>query len=442
MLILSNGFPTNLPDSDIVSQGGPANFARLFINYILSSGAEHKWVGVMLEGSNSRGIYMEEVFASTYRRYYRLRAPKAIINKVTQAKSSRVKPVVAWKKPIAALVSLIEEQKPDVVFLNGFGVFNWMLLQAAKETNTPVVIQHAGIWTKELGIHKDRYTEQGRKLLERMEQDSTELSSIEIFLNTWSREYYATHVASGDARKTEIVPLPFDFTSFKQLHSSVTASKFSFSTKKFHVGIIARWDEIKNHAAVLALAKAARAQKLPWQFHAIVDIPASEDAATVQEYKKYVDVIPPVDRAGISAFCSAVDLLLLPSLFDVSPTVVLEAVALKTPIVISETVGYVRDFASHGAAEWVIDPSDVAQSLENLKNIMGKEMPADFTNYIVRAHNHTQVFATYLELFEIAKLKSLPMPQVVRKLFRKELGKYLPFLTEASQKKKEKVVSA
>lgn len=427
MRILSNAFPTNLPNSEKISQGGPANFARLFNQYIADTNAPHEWVGVMLEATPSNTVRLQHVFTMPKRRYFRLRMPKSAINSVTKSVQKEDDPNLLWAKPIARLEKLLREQKVDVVFLNGFGIFNWMLLKAGHRAGVPVVIQHAGIWTKELGIHKDRYTVNGRRLLEAMEKESTQLSSVEVFLNRWSRDYYRDKVASGEAHKTEVVPLPFNFQAFEELSRASSQSKFAFEKGVFHIGIIARWDEIKNHAAVLAMAKLARKNKLPWRFHAVVEIP-EQYKKEAQIYRRYVDVIAPLDRAGISDFCRSVDLLLLPSLFDVSPTVVLEAASLNTPIAISPNVGFVRDFISCGAAAWVIDPSDTEGALQAISRIRGVAMPTELRQTLLYKHDHAKVFATYLQIFKEARLRDLPLWEVVKILWRQEWARFIPWM--------------
>lgn len=427
MRILSNAFPTNLPNSEAISQGGPANFAKLFVQYIADTNAPHEWVGVMLEAMpDPSAVRLQAVFKTAQRSYHRLRVPKSMINSVTKSQDNTDDAAVLWAKPIARLERFIREQRPDVVFLNGFGILNWMLLKAARGAGVPVVTQHAGIWTKELRLHRARYSEHGRRMMEGMERESSELSSVEVFLNWWSRDYYRTHVAFGPLRTSEVVPLPFNFYSFEKLSAGEKPVRFGFDRKKRHIGIIARWDEIKNHAAVLAMAKAASQKKLPWQFHAVVDIPA-QYADEKAAYERYVDVVAPLDRAGISEFCRSVDLLMLPSLFDVSPTVVLEAIALDTPIVISSTVGFVRDFVSSDAAAWIIDPADTAAAVQSIAKIMGKEMPAELKERILKKHDHRAVFAEYLQLFEEAHLRELPLLEVIKLLWWQEWARLMPW---------------
>lgn len=424
MRILSNGFPTNLPDSETVSQGGPANFARLFKNHIISSNSEHFWIGVVMQRSDSTLVSLKHVFSSNYRRYILLRIPPAAFRRITRAKKG-AEPQRIFGASIKKLCELINDEKPDVIFLNGFGLLNWMLLKAGEATGTPVVIQHAGIWGKELAIHRDLYTEYGRKIMEGMERDATRIAAVEIFLNRWSRDYYRTNIASGDLRRTEIIPLPFDFESFNELSSGVRTGQFDFPRTQFHIGIIARWDEIKNHAAIVAMAKEARRRKLPWKFHAVVDIPENKESEKeVKEYRRFVDVIPPLDRSGISDFCRSVDLLMLPSLFDVSPTVVLEAIALDTPIAISPTIGYVDDFKGCGAGEWVIDPSNTMEAVNALQRLEGRKMPMRLRDRLRDIHDHRKVFAAYLEIFESAHVRGLPIGKVLRVLWKKEMSRY------------------
>ncbi len=420
MRILTNGFPTNLPDSETISQGGPANFARLFLNHIIASHLDHQWAGVVME-RNPHVCDIKRIFTSNYRRYFRLDVTAQSLRDITKAaRASDPEHILA--KPINLLVKLMQEEKPDVVFLNGFGVLNWMLLKAAEKTGIPVVIQHAGIWTKELAVHEDLYSAHGRAMMEQMEKDSTRIAAVEIFLNRWSRDYYRLHVAAGDLRKTEVVPLPFDFSMFRALSAQKDTSLFRFKKNEKHIGIIARWDDIKNHDAIVAIAQEARKRNLPWRFHAVVEIPEKlQSSKKAREYKEYVTVVDPLNRTGVSDFCRSVDMLFLPSLFDVSPTVVLEAIALDTPIAISPNVGYVQDFLETGAEEWVIDVSDIEQATNALSCIMGREMPDALKKRLFEIHDHRKVFARYLELFAGANVRGLPFKEVFPILWKQEM---------------------
>lgn len=394
MRILSNAFPTNMPASEHVSQGGPANFARYFVQYLLNENAGHEWVGVMLNQGNGSTARIEKVFADSFRRYFSLRVPKGSYKRVTQAEH-QVDPKEVLAISIVRLAKFIREMKPDIVFLNGFGFLNWMLMIAAKEVGVPCVIQHAGIWTKELDLHKEKYSASGLVAMKAMEAESSLLTAAEIFLNSWSRDFYRANVAVGDSDRTVVIPLPFDFASFA---SMVSPAPLKTTAVDCRIGVIGRWDKIKNHEFILELAKASRANQEGVTFHSIVKIPDAD--ATGREYVKYVEVTPSADREGILRFCRSMDILYLPSLFDVSPTVVLEAVASGTPVAISPTVGYVHDYHEYGAKEWIIDSSNANQTVKKLRLLKGKNMPKQFQEHIIATHDHRRVFGRYLELFK------------------------------------------
>lgn len=403
MRILTNGFPTNLPNSETVSQGGPANFARLFLDYILNTSGNHEIMSVMLEAREKSHVVVHKLFELPQHSYYRLRMPKSHLRAITHARSKRIRPHKVLEKEIARLTSVVRGSRCDVVFLNGFGILNWMLMKAAQNAGVPSVIQHAGIWTKELSVHKEMHTAAGRHVMECMEKESSTSVAIEIFLNEWSRNYYRRHVAKAPVSKTCIIPLPFDFASFMRLTHRSSPHAFPFSRNEYHIGVIARWDCIKNHKAVLAMARTASKKGLRLRFHSIVNIPENPKyAKSRSEYRKYVDVIPPVNRSGIAAFCRSVDMLMLPSRFDVSPTVVLEAIAAGTPIAISPTIGYVHAFMNHGGRRWIMNPANTGECLSMIQNLKNKSMPRGLTRYLRTSHDHKKVFDTYISVFERA----------------------------------------
>ena len=259
-------------------------------------------------------------------------------------------------------------------------------------------------------MHKDLYTKHGRKLMKDMERDSTRLAQAEIFLNVWSKNYYQRNIAVGSKHKTVVIPLPFDFATFQQLGTDTNSPTVAFDKEFFHIGTIARWDKIKNHKMILAIAKMAKKRSLPWKFHSVVAIPDSKKHRGARaEYAKYINVIPPVDRVGISNFCKSVDLLVLPSLFDVSPTVVLEALATDTPIMISPNTGYVHDFYAHGGKSWVIGPKNVKAAIRRISSLLGKHIPITLKKQIISKHDHKKVLASYLDVFtRVVETSSAP----------------------------------
>lgn len=430
MKILTNDFETNFPTAQDISHGGPANFSRLFLSYIAAEKLEHEWIGIQLEQVHHGSVQMDKLFYSPERRFYRLRVPRDMLATIKYASSPEVDMDSVLEKYISSCRKIIARESPDVVFLNGFGFLNWILLKAAVQENVPVVTQHAGIWTKEISVYEEAYSTNGKILMERMEKESSTYSSVEVFLNTWSRDFYRENVSSGKIRSKEIVPLPFDFESFDALAKEAEKT-FSFDPKKMHIGMIGRWDKIKNYNAVLALAQKAHAEALPWEFHAVVRIPDSAPQEVRSSFAEHIDIIEPLNRADIASFCKSIDLLILPSLFDVSPTVVLEAIALGTPVCISPNVGYVRDFEEQGAGAWVVDFSNPESALDHIRACIKKPMPASLTNTIRRKHDYHTVFQTYLQLFDEARLRDIPLFEAIKATTHRELVAFFKRMQEA-----------
>ncbi len=398
-----------MPNSEKFSHGGPANFARLFYNFIFPN-PEHQWIGLMFKWGKSRSIRLRSRFFFLRREYHCLYVPQDLIKQITRATCYKDPRKILYE-PLERLTAFIKEKKPDIVFLNGFGVFNWMLLVAANRAGVPSVIQHAGILTKELHVHHYLYTSAGHKIMSEMEKDSSLLTSAEVFLNSWSRDYYQKNVFRRNDEKAVIIPLPFNFGKFKDSvqNKKPSDSRFILDPKKFHIGVIARWDEIKNHSAVLSLAKEAKKRGLNWQIHSVTEIPdCPKYRLQKREYQNYVSIIPLLDRDGIADFCHSMDLLIQPSLFDVSPTVVLEAMALDTPIIISPNIGYVNNFIEHGAKDWIIDWTTGAKKVvDRILRLRNRQIPVSLKKYLIKAHDQEKVFSSYLKLFSQVKNKKV-----------------------------------
>lgn len=395
--ILSNAFLANMPGADHVPQGGPANFARLFANYLVSN-TNHEWIG-LIDGNPGSSLECHKKYSFRQRNYYDLNIPEETSKKITHA-TEYSDPAEILDEAIKRVTDLIHKEKIDVIFLNGFYIHNWIMLRAGQKTSIPVVIQHAGIWTKELRLYAERFSKHGRLIMEKMEQDASEKSTHQIFLNEWSKTYFDSNVCSLNADKTSVIPLPFDFVSFIKT-SAENVNLFDFDKKRTHFGIIARWDKIKNHSAILDLATETKKQSLPWDFHSVVDIPQkNDDKIDAKQYSEVVNVVPPLDRSGICQFCNAVDILILPSIFDVSPTVVLEAFSTNTPIIISPNIGFAHEFKAHGGQDWVVDFSDKTNAVQRIKNLVGRKMPSALIKSIKKNHQSEKVFEQYIEVFK------------------------------------------
>lgn len=394
MKILSNDYLSNVPLDSRVAPGGPAHFAYAFSEEVIKHG--HEWIGIIHQGKDEVKTSIQKKAGVKNKTYYFFSYPPAH-RQTFMASKKMVDPRKWFALQIDVLRKFIRRVKPDVLFLNGYSVFAWQLLEAARLENLPIVIQHAGISQVEFEQYKDLYTHAARMSVLQMERDIVAAASKQVFLNAYSRDAFCERVAPVPAKQAVIIPLPYQKLFLKSAASS--RSKKSSSHKTVVVGCVARWDRIKNHAAILRLAEEARKQNLDWYFKCVTKIPETTVHRRFKNaYKKAIEVVPPMSAQDLINFYNSVDLLVLPSHFDVSPTVVMEAALQGKVTLISPNVGWVSEYLAHGLDEWIIDFTDPKQVVQRMSKLLRKSDPTGFRVSIRTKHNPNKVFAAYLRL--------------------------------------------
>jgi|GEM_PF-1998598 len=404
MKIFSNEYQSNVSKLNQPAKGGPANFGRIFCDYLDRDSSSHLWQGLLVEfdAKISKCSLRQVPSTGSNKIFYRLLIPTQLAKSITRAKKANINPRVVLAEPISRLVKLLNNLSPDIVFLNGFSLGNWILLEAAHQAHQKIIIQHAGIWSAELDIYQDFFTTAGIKIMKQMEMDSATLITAEIFLNDYSRQYFSEaypELKRSAKHQVKIIPLAVDFRLYQG--QSDYSSLFNFQAVRFNIGVVARWDRIKNHQAIANLATQIKALNLAWSINSVTTIPATKKNIKLKkQYQKNIAVTNYLSKEGIGIFCSANDLIIIPSKFDVSPTILLEAIASGTPVAISKSVGFVDDYRRYGADDWIIDFDHNDKAIKQLKRIKGRAMPVKLTKALMQKHQANKVFVQYLRLFK------------------------------------------
>jgi glycosyltransferase involved in cell wall biosynthesis len=111
----------------------------------------------------------------------------------------------------------------------------------------------------------------------------------------------------------------------------------------------------------------------------------------------------------LKQFYQEQDVLIVPSRFDVSPTVVLEALTQGIPVIISKNTGWVDVFKQFGLGSMIIDPTAsgarIAQVIGKLQNQHPeyRSRYSKLRTHLLSQHNPRRVFAQYLALFKSSK---------------------------------------
>ncbi|MFA5188875.1 MAG: glycosyltransferase family 4 protein [Patescibacteria group bacterium] len=394
MIIFSNDYRSNFL-ADKVSTGGPARFAKEFSDYAINK--KNIWQGISLVASADSNIKIKQIKRKG-KFFWLVSMDQKLIKAVCDAKT-KVDPGKILQPVIEQIRRIIKKFKPDIIFLNGFSIFNWIILKAAFDENKKIVIQHAGILAKEINIYADFFSPWGRKLLLQMEKDITDSVAVEIFLNEFSKQTYFKLVRKVPSEKAFVIPLPF--SGKKNIRPKFKAFN---SDKSLKIGAIARWDRIKNHEAILKLAKALRKNGLPWKIYSVTKIPETAVRSDFKkQYRNLVEVIAPMDYNHIIKFLQKMDLLILPSHFDVSPNVVIEAANEGKITLISPNVGWVNEYRRNHCADLIVDfakPKAVIGRIKKIsKAVSFAKINKMFSN-LNKKHDKKYIFDAYLQLFK------------------------------------------
>lgn len=391
MLIFSNDYRSSLPNTDFNVKGGPPRFSLDFSAYALAHG--HTWVG-LLHDTTAKGPY-ESLGGGAGKTFFSVPV-KAATYEALKGLRQNVSPYVFFADEIAIVEDILNVVSPDIVFINGFSAFAWILSVASSRLGIPVVIQHAGIWRKEVDLHAELFTPESRELCYVMEREAAEHVSANIFLNTFSQKAFEQIVGATRVANAHVIPLPHPGWPFADSFGPKANSSRT-------LGIVARWDRIKNHEAVLALAEEIRSQSLPWRIHSVTSIPNTPIKTEFKNrYREFVEVVAPMNRDSLGEFFRASDALILPSHFDVSPTVVMEAIASGVPTLISPNVGWVSEYEECGMHSWIGDFSRPDTIVNQLQSSFARSEwleTSRFADYVKKWHNPSMVFSAYLALF-------------------------------------------
>ncbi|OGN03117.1 MAG: hypothetical protein A2655_00730 [Candidatus Yanofskybacteria bacterium RIFCSPHIGHO2_01_FULL_43_42] len=393
MKIFSNDYFTSLPNSALHVKGGPARFTIEFSAFIVSHG--HSWTG-LLHGPGGAEPLEELLRVDTGRSFFKISSQSATQEALRKV-SEGVAPEVFFAKDIETVAELMRQDSPDIVLINGFSSFAWILSAAARRNDLPFVIQHAGIWKREVDAYGDLFSPGGRAMCYAMEKEAAETASTNIFLNEYSREVFQNTVRPDVMRGSIIIPLPHSGWPF-------TGNFIPQKRDARILGVVARWDRIKNQGAILAVAEEVNRQRLPWRIRSVTEIPDTPVQADFKaRYRELIDILPHMKREALREFYGSVDMMILPSHFDVSPTVVMEAVSVGIPTLISPNVGWVSEYMECGMGDWIVpfdNPGNVIRRIRELFLRTAWPEASQFAEHIKKRHEPFTVFSYYLDLFE------------------------------------------
>ncbi len=351
---------TNIYEDKHVA-GGPQRYAPSFVRAMQERG--HHVVGFFLKG----------LLGSTYK--------AAVSAAVGDARPGMPE---ALEEARAALAPLVRDARGDVLVLHGFSLANWLLFDAARSQGVPCVVARHGFWYKEIGSALPPAV---IRRMEEMERESLAGAACNVFLNAWSVGKMEERHPGILGDRTAVIPLPYDPAFADPAPVSATANR---------IGFVARWDPIKNIPLVRAFAEAYPS----YDVVALTRVGGRRPLEQEEEpFARAVRVLPPVEPSELRSFYASCAALILPSHFDVNPTVVMEAALQGRATVITDGVGWADLYRAHGMDALITEPNADALAAA-VKEAVARPLPASFVNDIRERCAPDHVFDAWHDLIQ------------------------------------------
>jgi glycosyltransferase involved in cell wall biosynthesis len=224
-------------------------------------------------------------------------------------------------------------------------------------------------WMPKLRVVDLLFNTVGHAAKNRRRRDAIDLTIVE------NREVESWLLSRGEApARVRLIPSGVDLAAaHPDLRTGALRSRVNAREGERLVGFCGRWSEEKNPRAFLELAARIPAD---WPLRFVMTGTGPQRAELERELP---GMSIPAERLHILGVVDAVlplladlDLLVVPSLLDGRPLVVLEALAVGTPVLASR-VGGLPELIRHGETGWLCEPGDTDGFLQYLHKVASGE---------------------------------------------------------------------
>jgi glycosyltransferase involved in cell wall biosynthesis len=311
-------------------------------------------------------------------------------------------------------------EKPDIFFLNGLSAVAYLFALAAEDAGIPIVSVHHGVWTLEAGAHPALVKDgEAIRLRKKAEKRLIDFSKRNIFLTRRSYRFFREAVGRIPKHQQAFISLPYN-PAFVPLNPHPPRVD---SVKK-RIGLIGRWDPIKNHEAYLALAHEAKKQKLPWTFVSATTISPHMVAlqSILEDYEKTIEIVPHLSPSKLRDFYRSLDVIIVPSHFETFCGVVMEALMQQIPVLVSPGVGMADVLMAEGMGSSVISFDSPKKTIQRLRKLMSVPVPERVREHMIEHFEADDIFGEYkklfLEVYAETKQPKMWTEKLVQLLFR------------------------
>lgn len=377
--------------------GGVENFTSMFIPYWKKS--KHSFIAFDFRPPKNKKVSLTFRTKSEGKNrivMIKLWIPGIEILNLLQGKHSAETELIVQR-----LTQVIIQEKPDLFFLNGFILLFYVLMVAAKRASIPIVAVHHGVWNKEIKAVNDEqkiFTKKGLRLRRDLEREIIHFAQRNIFLNSVSAGEFEKYVMPVPKKQLRYISLPYN-PMF--LNKTLPKPKTVNPEKQLVIGMVGRWDAVKNFPAFISLAKEASKQKLPWKFLAVTKVnPSPWLKEHLKGLHKFVEIVDPMSPVKLKKFYQRIDLLVMPSHFETFGGVAMEALLQNKPVLLSPTVGWGDTLKNYKLNDWIMPFGDSKKVITRIKKISVQTPPKRLLNDIIKYNHPDYVFKQYEKVFK------------------------------------------
>lgn len=280
----------------------------------------------------------------------------------------------------------IQEEKPDLVLINGTYFMPWCLLIAAEREGVRAVLHYHGVLTKETQNWKFSQ----RKLFSQMEKCFDKRGLYYIFPSKITKQIVEREVFCRKIKKCSILPNPVSAHFFSE----------KIRRKNKNIGIVSRWSGIKNVKFCEKLAEYNHKRGAKFVVNIITDL--DKKKKKYKKLSKFVRFHKPTSNKKLASFYRNMGVVISPSHFETYGNVAKEALASGTPAMVNANMGVSETFKRLGLNDWVINFDSVESVYNRIENVMGETVGENVKDEMKRIYMPEKIFTEIVSILDSA----------------------------------------
>lgn len=253
---------------------------------------------------------------------------------------------------VAAYADRLRAEKPDLVLINGTYFRPWCLLTAARSLGIPVVIYYHGSAVLEsAGAEGDA----ALSIVTAIEKD---------FADAHARYIFPSRLAQEQAMASFLLPTHTSVVIPNSVPDAFFAATGAHEPRA--VGIVARWEPIKNTSFIASFAAFNAAAASPYEIRMISDLLPGQEPPL---HAAHFSFSPSLGITDLATFYRRASAVLCPSVFETFGNVAAESVASGTPALVSAASGIAEVFDMIGLQRLITSftaPAAVCEKIDEV----------------------------------------------------------------------------